>query len=135
MGENLRKGKQKWDIGSIFNQSSIMAASDAQAEPVPMWIDNTPVVSDVRFSVVNHGTGHTFSAYGATVDITRHAIESSQSAFETWRRSTPWERRDVLLRAAELLAERRDAIEAIIRVCISPHPLQVYRVADKPWKA
>ena len=38
------------------------------------------------------------------------AVEAAQDAFETWRTWTPWQRRDVLVRLADLLDEARDEL-------------------------
>jgi len=38
------------------------------------------------------------------------AVESAEAAFETWRDSTPLERRNVLAKAADILASRKDEI-------------------------
>lgn len=93
-------------------------ASDTQ--PVPLWIDNKPVTSDITFSVVNHGNGSETSAYGATPQIARDAIDSSQVAFESWRETSPWERRARLLKAAQLLGHRSDEVKSILQVSHLP---------------
>lgn len=85
-------------------------------QPVPLWIDNKPTTSDITFPVVNHGNGTTTSAYGATSKAVKDAIQSSHLAFESWRKTTPWERRDLLLNAARLLAERADAVKEVLEV-------------------
>lgn len=101
------------------------AVSDTQ--PVPLWIDNKPHTSDVVFPVINHGNGRGTSAYGATTDIAKDAINSCQAAFESWRHITPWERRELLLNAAKILTERADVVKEILEVRPSPVQLLAYR--------
>ena len=87
-----------------------------EPQPVPLWIDNEAVISDIIFPVVNHGTGSTSSAYGATAEIVREAINSSHRAFQLWRKTTPWQRRDLFLRAAQLLESQKDEVAKLFKV-------------------
>jgi acyl-CoA reductase-like NAD-dependent aldehyde dehydrogenase len=90
--------------------------SSVAGEPVPLWIDNEAVKSDIIFPVVNHGTGSTTHAYGVTPDIVQQAIESSHRAFQLWKKTTPWHRRDLFQRAAQLLKERRSEVAQLLQV-------------------
>ena len=38
------------------------------------------------------------------------AVQAAQAAFETWRSWTPWQRRDVLVRLADLLEDAQDEL-------------------------
>lgn len=107
------RGKSSFGI-PIFNMA---AASDTQ--PVPLWIDNKPHTSDIVFPVINHGNGRTTRAYGATPDIAKDAINSCQVAFESWKNTTPWERRELLLNAAKLLADREVLVKEVLEVRLS----------------
>jgi acyl-CoA reductase-like NAD-dependent aldehyde dehydrogenase len=83
---------------------------------VPMWIDNEPVQSDIKFTVTNQANGETLEAYGATPEIVKRAVDSSHRAFRSWRRTSPWERRELFSKAAQLLRERKDEAASILRV-------------------
>ncbi|KAL7942902.1 Aldehyde/histidinol dehydrogenase [Trichoderma barbatum] len=66
---------------------------------VPLPIDATrliPVESSVQDKIVHY-------AQGATPEIAIKAAESSYQAFLKWKNSTPVERRDLLLRTADVL--------------------------------
>lgn len=83
---------------------------------VPLWIDNEAILSETTFSATNSATKVSVTAYGATPEIVRKAIDSSYRAFSAWKRTSPWRRRELLTRAANLLQERRDEVAAILRV-------------------
>lgn len=87
-------------------------------EPVPLWIDNEAVKTDVIFPVINHGTGSTTHAYGATPTTIQQAIGSSHRAFRLWRKTSPWHRRELFQRAAQLLKERRSEVAQLLQVCL-----------------
>jgi acyl-CoA reductase-like NAD-dependent aldehyde dehydrogenase len=50
------------------------------------------------------------SAPSATEKQAIHAVESAEAAFETWRDSTPLERRTILNKAVEILESRKDEL-------------------------
>lgn len=83
---------------------------------VPLWIDNEPVHTNVEFLVTNSATGKSISASAALPEHVDRVVESSYRAFAQWSRTTIWQRRDLLLKAAKLLEERRREIERILRV-------------------
>lgn len=91
------------------------------ASLVRLWIDNTDVDSSIQFPVTNAGSGHiAHTACGATPEIAIAAVESAQTAFLSWSKTTPWERRRLFKTAAQLLKERREEVGALLRVCYPP---------------
>lgn len=104
----------------LYSLFSLTMVATVEHHPVPLWIDNKPVKSGTTFPVINNGNGNTTSAYGATPEIVKDAIRSSHLAFASWRKTTPWERRDLLLNAARLLAEQSDVARAILEVRKEP---------------
>ena len=83
---------------------------------IPLWIDNAPVTSGKKFPVTLASSGKVVhEAYGATPEIAKRAVESCQKAFETWSRTTPWHRRELLFKAAALIRERKTEIIKIIQ--------------------
>lgn len=86
------------------------------SSPVPLWIDNEPVPTDVVFPVTNNATKTSISAYGATEVTVKQAITSSHRAFQSWKQTTHWQRGDLLQRAAQLLRDRKDEAARILRV-------------------
>jgi acyl-CoA reductase-like NAD-dependent aldehyde dehydrogenase len=93
-----------------------------ETRTVPLWIDNDAVFSKTTFQAINSSTGESVTAYGATPELVQKAIDSSHRAFATWKQTSPWRRRELLTRAANLLQERRDEVAAILRVRIIEHP-------------
>lgn len=86
-----------------------------ESRTVPLWIDNEAVLSDITFPVINSATGESVTAHGATLEIVQNAIDSSYHALKAWKRTSPWKRRELLTRAANLLRERREEVAAILR--------------------
>lgn len=82
---------------------------------VPLWIGNEAVLSDITFPVINSATGESVTAHGATPEIVKNTIDSSYQAFNAWKRTSPWQRRELLTRAANLLRECREEVAAILR--------------------
>ncbi|CAG9957076.1 unnamed protein product [Clonostachys rosea f. rosea IK726] len=83
---------------------------------IPLWIDNKPVHTDIQFPVTNHATGKSILASGISLQLVHSVVESSHRAFAGWRHTTTWQRQDLLLKAANLLEERRGVAENILRV-------------------
>jgi acyl-CoA reductase-like NAD-dependent aldehyde dehydrogenase len=78
---------------------------------VPCVIDGKPVVlpSTQNFPVIQSSTGSTVHyAQSATVEVALQAADSAWHAFQSWKRSTVDTRRDILLRAADILQRRSE---------------------------
>ncbi|CAH0052300.1 unnamed protein product [Clonostachys solani] len=75
---------------------------------VPLWLDGQQHVTESTFDVVSPVTNQLlWKSSSAGEDDVASAIASAEKAFETWRWTKPWERRDIFLRAYHLLKERR----------------------------
>lgn len=85
-------------------------------------------MSGITFPVTNSATGESLTAYGATPEIVQDAVDSSYQAFNTWKRSSPWQRRELFTRAANLLRERREEAAAILRVETPIDDFMVYQI-------
>ncbi|OJJ07762.1 hypothetical protein ASPVEDRAFT_33953 [Aspergillus versicolor CBS 583.65] len=76
---------------------------------VPLIINGKDVLTNDHFPVTSPGTGkHLHDSSNATVAEALDAIGAASTAFETWKDSTPQQRRDIFLKAADIL-ERRTA--------------------------
>ncbi|RSM11501.1 hypothetical protein CEP52_002980 [Fusarium oligoseptatum] len=95
---------------------------------VPLWIDNEPVHTNVEFLVTNSATGKSISASAALPGDVDRIVESSQRAFVQWRGTTTWQRRDLLLKAAKLLEERRSEIECVLKVEIPIDDFVIHQI-------
>ena len=80
-------------------------------------IDNRDVNTSGEFQVLDPITKEAVhAAPNATEKEAVQAVESAENAFETWRDSTPIERRTILNRAAEILGRRKDElVNAMVR--------------------
>ena len=81
---------------------------------VPVHIDGeaAPVDDSLLFNVRSSATGTDmeYLAQGVDVDTARRACDSSYRAFLVWKQSLPAERRDLLLRVADILEQRVDEL-------------------------
>lgn len=89
------------------------ASTNAGKTPIPLLIDNQSVVTDNQFEVQNPGTGQVADlCVGATVDDATRAVESAKAAFAAWSKTMPYDRRDILLRAADIMQSRKEELIA-----------------------
>ncbi|KAL2752687.1 hypothetical protein ACRALDRAFT_2044441 [Sodiomyces alcalophilus JCM 7366] len=75
---------------------------------VPLFRDGQEVLSSENFSVTSPATGkflHNCSS--ATVEDADAAVDAASNAFTSWSRTTPGYRRDIFLKAAEVMERRR----------------------------
>ena len=89
--------------------------SDATTTTHPLLISNASYKTSSTFPVHSPATGkllHHFSS--ASISDTTHAIETAQKAFPKWRSLPPPQKRDIFLRAAEIMGSRK---EALAKVC------------------
>ncbi|KAJ5270833.1 hypothetical protein N7505_006591 [Penicillium chrysogenum] len=76
---------------------------------VPLWLNGAQRVTKTTFDVVSPVSHQVlWKASAADEGDVEDAIASAATAFETWRWTKPQERREIFLRAYELLKERRD---------------------------
>ncbi|CRG89111.1 hypothetical protein PISL3812_06146 [Talaromyces islandicus] len=81
--------------------------------PVPLWIDGSQRVTKTTFDVISPVTQQVlWKASAADENDVHDAIVSAAAAFKIWRWKKPQERRDIFLRAHQLLKERRDESQA-----------------------
>ena len=74
-------------------------------------IDNKDVLTENSFTVhdsVSASVVH--SAPAATVEQAVQAVDSAEKAFQSWRNTTPIQRRTILNKAAHILEERKDEL-------------------------
>lgn len=76
---------------------------------VPLWVNGTQRVTKTTFDVVSPVHQQVlWKASAADEDDVQDAIASSTAAFETWGWTKPQQRREIFLRAYQLLKELRD---------------------------
>ncbi|KXJ91229.1 aldehyde dehydrogenase domain-containing protein [Microdochium bolleyi] len=75
---------------------------------VPFVINGEQVQPKETFDVVSPGTGKTLHKCGnADVSVVNQAVEAAAAAGKEWGSTLPSKRRDILLKAAEILESRR----------------------------
>lgn len=89
-----------------------MSNNDSSDSPtihkVPFLIDGIQRYSGDTFDVVSPATGKLvhLSSSASVADATS-AVEAAAEAFKTWRKTPPAKRRDIFLKAAEVMERRR----------------------------
>lgn len=77
----------------------------------PLIINNESVTTDIKFEVHAPATGE-LSGYcaGASVQDAQRAVDAAQAAFPAWAKMKAYDRRDILLKAAEIMASRKEEL-------------------------
>ncbi|MCJ1245884.1 hypothetical protein MMC30_003088 [Trapelia coarctata] len=83
-------------------------AANGSAEPVvPLQINGKDVKTNNTFDVVDPSSGKViWKSSASSEENTLNAIAAAHAAFPAWSRTKPAKRRDVFLKAAEILARR-----------------------------
>lgn len=99
---------------------SIMAATQSQSQSsslvVPLLIDGKEETSASTFDVISPYTNSPcWAAASATPADAIRAVDAADAAFVTWSQTKPTIRRDILLKAADILESRLEENAAIMR--------------------
>jgi acyl-CoA reductase-like NAD-dependent aldehyde dehydrogenase len=87
------------------------AAAPAEGSPVPFFINGKEVHPERKFNVVSPSSGNVVhEAASATEPDVRAAIDTAADAFKTWRKSLPKTKRDIFLKAAEVMERRKEEL-------------------------
>ena len=79
--------------------------------PVPLWIAGEEVTTDTAFDVVSPSSNKKlWSSSSASPKQAVQAVEAAQTALKTWRKAKPAQIRTILLKAADILDQRKDEI-------------------------
>ncbi|KAG5743765.1 hypothetical protein H9Q70_013528 [Fusarium xylarioides] len=78
---------------------------------VPFLINSSDHTSERAVDVVSPASGEVVHRYhSADVKDVNAAVEAAAEAFKSWRKTRPSERRDLFLKAAEIMEKRRDEL-------------------------
>jgi len=78
---------------------------------VPFWIAGKEHHPTKHFDVISPTTGQVIhTCGGASPDDASRAVEAAAEALKSWRTVTPQKRRDIFLRAAEVMERRREEL-------------------------
>ncbi|EHK25176.1 uncharacterized protein TRIVIDRAFT_31969 [Trichoderma virens Gv29-8] len=88
-------------------------AKDAQV--VPFIINGEDYYPERSFDVTSPVTGKVVHRCGAaTLADATAAVDAAAAAFKTWRKSTPVQRRDIFLKAADIIQQKSDELAEIM---------------------
>lgn len=78
---------------------------------IPLIINNESVVTDIKFEVHAPATGE-LSSYctGASIEDANRAVDAAKAAFPAWSKMKAYDRRDILSKAAEIMASRKEEL-------------------------
>ncbi|EWY92782.1 hypothetical protein FOYG_06245 [Fusarium oxysporum NRRL 32931] len=83
----------------------------AKLHTVPFLINGSDHTSERAVDVVSPASGEVVHRYhSADVKDANAAVEAAAEAFKSWRKTRPSERRDLFLKAAEIMEKRRDEL-------------------------
>ncbi|AEO53941.1 hypothetical protein MYCTH_2295894 [Thermothelomyces thermophilus ATCC 42464] len=89
--------------------SSTTAAAELYS--VPFYINGKEVHPERKFNVVSPASGKVVHQAGSASETeVRAAVDTAADAFRTWRKSLPRTRRDILLKAADIMVRRREEL-------------------------
>jgi acyl-CoA reductase-like NAD-dependent aldehyde dehydrogenase len=75
----------------------------------PLIINNESIETDIKFEVHAPATGE-LNGYcaGVSVEEAKRAVDNAQAAFPAWKKTKYNERRDILLKAADIMESRKE---------------------------
>ncbi|KAF4340595.1 aldehyde dehydrogenase [Fusarium beomiforme] len=83
----------------------------AKLHTVPFLINGSDYTSERAVDVVSPASGEVVHRYhSADVKDANAAVEAAAEAFKSWRKTRPSERRDLFLKAAEIMEKRREEL-------------------------
>lgn len=89
---------------------------DSSDTTVPLLIDGKDYPTKDTFDVEAPAKEQlAWKAHGASVEDANHAVETAQKAFPAWSRTSPSERRDIFLKAAQIMESKADELKSIMQ--------------------
>ncbi|KXX74340.1 Vanillin dehydrogenase [Madurella mycetomatis] len=86
-------------------------AAAAESYSVPFFINGEEVRPERKFEVRSPASGKVVhQSSSATEAEVRAAIDTAANAFKTWKKSQPRQRRDIFLKAVEVMERRREEL-------------------------
>lgn len=114
----VRQGPSFHSIATRNQQNLAADKSWPEAEgipTVPFIINGNDYYAEKIFDVVSPVTGEVTHRCGsASIADADAAVDAAAEAFKTWRRSTPSHRRDIFLKAADLIQKKSDELAQIM---------------------
>ncbi|KAK3704138.1 hypothetical protein LTR37_013978 [Vermiconidia calcicola] len=83
--------------------------------PIPLWLNGEEVKTETTYEVVSPSSGEIlYESSSASVQDAEKAIASCEATLESWSATKPSFRRDILLKAADILAQRKDELFQLV---------------------
>ena len=93
------------------SDSVLNGVNGSAKHTVPIQINGKEVRTEHTFDVANPATGKVlWESSSASKNHAINAIEAAQAAFPTWSKTKPSKRRDILLKAADIIASRAEEL-------------------------
>lgn len=90
-------------------------SSNPSGPVIPLLLDGKEITTEVTYDVVSPKTGQTiYKSSSASVEDAKRAVESAQTAFESWSQTKPNDRRDILLRVADILLRDKEILRTVV---------------------
>lgn len=92
------------------------ASNGTELYTVPLFLSGAEVTTGSTFDVVSPGSGElVHKASSASVEDAVKAAESCAAAFPAWAATSPGKRRDIFLKAAEVLERRQEEVATFMQ--------------------
>jgi acyl-CoA reductase-like NAD-dependent aldehyde dehydrogenase len=93
-----------------FNMAEIESGPGSLG-PIPLVINGRHVVTDTTFPVISPvSMSEVWTCSSAGPDHVSEAVSSAKAAFPAWSATKPSTRRDIFLRAADIIAQRKEEL-------------------------
>lgn len=84
---------------------------------VPLQINGAEITTHTTFDVIDPATESTvWKSSSASIEDVRNAAKAAEAAFPAWAKKKPSVRRDILLRAADILEKRTDELVGYMKL-------------------
>ncbi|THC87295.1 hypothetical protein EYZ11_013259 [Aspergillus tanneri] len=78
---------------------------------IPLMVNNKPVTTETTFQIHNPANGEVIEhCSSASIDNANHAVEAAKAAFPAWSKKKPYDRRDILFKAANIMLLRKEEL-------------------------
>lgn len=92
-----------------------MAAPASFSSGIPLWLNGKEHVTASTYDVISPVTNKVlYKSSAATVDDAEKAVQAAAAALPAWSATKPSVRRDILLRAADEIAKRKDELFKLV---------------------
>ncbi|KAK3382860.1 Aldehyde/histidinol dehydrogenase [Lasiosphaeria ovina] len=96
-------------MGGIPDRAAPAAVTEGYS--VPFFINGEEVHPQTKFQITSPRTGEVIHHCGSATDVeVSAAVDAAANAFKTWKNTIPRERRDIFLKAADILERRKEEL-------------------------